>query len=459
MADKKAISLDNLKTYNDKIKELYSTKTDLSNSESIIESNVITNLQPQFFTKDECVDYLNSKMDGKVDKVDGRGLSQNDFTDDYKNKLDAFTDDDLVRDENYIHSDNNFTNYYKDKIDSMSSSSTYIGLFEDLNARDSYSEPLVSGYWCTINSDSDHENRKTKYYYNGTDWKFDGIYTDDEFLIDDSATDSESLGWSTKKLTTELNKKANKLDVDTSIDEINDKLDKKLEITNLKAGTNISIDTDQYGNATINATGSGTGADGTSDFEMLSNKPKINGITIIGEKTSKDLGLLDSSYASEENEGSVKLADKAKEVDIEGQLDGTAKYYGVTNGGTSEDNTLKLRPFPVGLATERIDTLDFAILTKDVPQSIPFAREIPTVNCFVQAFKQEEAELNVTDVFEDYNNELVSNHSENINCDVSNGLSIKDKYEYKSSLNDDGIYETDLISKNDFIEILSIKCN
>ena len=42
--------------------------------------------------------------------------------------------------------------------------------------------------------------------------------------------------------------------------------------------------------------------------------------------------------------------------------------------------------------------------------SIPFAREIPTVNCFVQAFKQEEAELNITDVFEDYNNELVSKY-------------------------------------------------
>ena len=186
---------------------------------------------------------------------------------------------------------------------------------------------------------------------------------------------------------------------------------------------------------------------------------EINGITIIGEKTSKDLGLLDSSYASEENEGSVKLADKAKEVDIEGQLDGTAKYYGVANGGTSEDNTLKLRPFPVGLATERIETLDFEILTKDVPQSIPFAREIPTVNCFVQAFKQEEAELNITDVFEDYNNELVSNHSENINCDVSNGLSINDSYKYNTGLNGDRLYETNIINKTDFIEILSIKCN
>ena len=164
-------------------------------------------------------------------------------------------------------------------------------------------------------------------------------------------------------------------------------------------------------------------------------------------------------YASDNNEGSVKLADKAKEIDIEGQLDGSAKYYGVANGGTNEDNTLKLRPFPVGTSTERIETFDFEILTKDVSQSILFAREIPTVNCFVQAFKQEESELNITDVFEDYNNELVSNHTENVVYDFVDGLSINDTYKYATTLNSDGLYETDIINKDDFIEILSIKCN
>ena len=459
MADKKAISLDNLKTYNDKIKELYSTKTDLSNSESTIESNVITSLQPQFFTKDEAKDYIDNRLNDKVDKVDNMGLSQNNFTDAYKNTLDTLDLSDIVRDPLYVRTENNFSNIYKQKLDNLTNDSKYIGLFDTKAELDAYNTDLTTGLWGSVLVDETQGNKKTKYIYDGTQFVFAGLYSDDSFLIDDSAIDSESLGWSTKKLTTELNKKANKLDVDTSIDEINDKLDKKLEITNLKAGTNISIDTDQYGNATINATGSGTGADGTSDFEMLSNKPKINGITIIGEKTSKDLGLLDSSYASEENEGSVKLADKAKEIDIEGQLDGTAKYYGVANGGTSEDNTLKLRPFPVGLATERIETLDFEILTKDVPQSIPFAREIPTVNCFVQAFKQEDSELNVTDVFENYTNENVSNYSENINCDVSNGLSINDSYKYNTGLNGDRLYETNIINKTDFIEILSIKCN
>ena len=160
-------------------------------------------------------------------------------------------------------------------------------------------------------------------------------------------------------------------------------------------------------------------------------------------------------YASDNNEGSVKLADKAKEIDIEGQLDGNAKYYGVASGGTNADNTLKLRPFPVGLATERIETLDFEILTKDVPQSIPFTREIPTVNCFVQAFKQEESELNITETFEDYSNENVSNHSENVTCN-ENGLSIKDEYKYNSYLNSDDYYESEEININDFEELIKI---
>ena len=435
------------------LKEKFLLKSEIDEVVTDIENSV----KSDFFTKDETQDYITNKLDRKVDKVDGYGLSENNFSNTYKDTLDNLNLDDFVKDENYIHTDNNFSNIYKQKIDNLTNDSKYIGLFDSLTDRDSYTETLTTGLWCSVLSDDDYNQKKTKYIYDGTSWIYGGTYTDDGFLIDDTITDSENVGWSSKKITNELDLKADKLTVETSINEINDKLEEKLELSNLKAGTNISIDTDQYGNATINATGSGTGADGTSDFEMLSNKPKINGITIIGEKTSKDLGLLDISYASEKNEGSVKLADKAKEVDIEGQLDGNAKYYGVASGGTNEDNTLKLRPFPVGLATERIDTLTFDILTKDVPQSIPFAREIPTVNCFVQAFKQEEAELNITDVFEDYNNELVSNHTENVTCDTNIGLSIKDTYEYSSSLNNYDCYESEEINVNDYIELIKIK--
>ena len=56
----------------------------------------------------------------------------------------------------------------------------------------------------------------------------------------------------------------------------------------IEAGTNISID--QQGNTlTINSTGGGGG--GTSNYNALTNKPKINNVELNGNKTSSDLGL------------------------------------------------------------------------------------------------------------------------------------------------------------------------
>lgn len=85
---------------------------------------------------------LATAIASKVDKVDGKGLSTNDFTNDLKSKLDGIAagaevnvqsnwnqtntnaDDyiknkpqNLVQDANYVHTDNNFTSTYKDKVD------------------------------------------------------------------------------------------------------------------------------------------------------------------------------------------------------------------------------------------------------------------------------------------------------------------------------------------------------
>lgn len=57
---------------------------------------------------------------------------------------------------------------------------------------------------------------------------------------------------------------------------------------NIEAGTNITLD--QVGSTlTINSTG---GSGGTSDYEDLENQPKVNNVTLIGNKTSSDLGLI-----------------------------------------------------------------------------------------------------------------------------------------------------------------------
>ena len=37
--------------------------------------------------------------------------------------------------------------------------------------------------------------------------------------------------------------------------------------------------------------GSGSGSSGTTDYNALTNKPSINGITLTGNKTSADLGI------------------------------------------------------------------------------------------------------------------------------------------------------------------------
>ena len=58
---------------------------------------------------------------------------------------------------------------------------------------------------------------------------------------------------------------------------------------NIVAGDNITIDQEDD-TLTINSTGGGSG---TSNYNNLSNKPKINNVELVGNKTSSDLGLVD----------------------------------------------------------------------------------------------------------------------------------------------------------------------
>lgn len=52
-------------------------------------------------------------------------------------------------------------------------------------------------------------------------------------------------------------------------------------------GTTITVDED----GTIHAVGGGGGTGGTSDYNALTSKPSINGVTLSGNKTSADLGI------------------------------------------------------------------------------------------------------------------------------------------------------------------------
>lgn len=201
------------------------------------------------------------------------------------------------------------------------------------------------------------------------------------------------------------------------------------------------------------------------DYELMkinvgvsSDKSLVEGITY---PTKEDLNnyLDKTTYASRVNEGYVKKAESAKtlELDSSAKLNGNRMYIGTSYGGDADSTEVRLREFPVGSTTDRIDTLTYPILTKDVPQTIEFLKEIPEVNCFAQAFEQEEGTQDVTEVFESYINPLVSNHNDEVICGTTNGLSIKDSYEVTGTLNDGtGFYEINLSGLDSFIDIDNI---
>lgn len=62
---------------------------------------------------------------------------------------------------------------------------------------------------------------------------------------------------------------------------------RNLKQDKLTAGENITIDE----NNVISATGGGGTGSGTTDYEKLDNLPKINGVELVGNKTTNDLGI------------------------------------------------------------------------------------------------------------------------------------------------------------------------
>ena len=63
---------------------------------------------------------MNSTLNTKVDKVSGKGLSSNDYTDEEKTKLAGLENytlpDDVVHDSGYVHTDNNYTDEEREQL-------------------------------------------------------------------------------------------------------------------------------------------------------------------------------------------------------------------------------------------------------------------------------------------------------------------------------------------------------
>ena len=74
----------------------------------------------------------------------------------------------------------------------------------------------------------------------------------------------------------------------------------------IEAGTNITLD--QEGNIlTINSTGGGSG--GTSNYNVLTNKPKINNVELNGNKSLNDLGIQPAGNYALESDIPTKTSD------------------------------------------------------------------------------------------------------------------------------------------------------
>ena len=79
----------------------------------------------------------------------------------------------------------------------------------------------------------------------------------------------------------------------------------------------------------------------------------------------------------------------------------------------------------------------------------------------IDNYKFVEGENDVTSILKEFNNGKKSSffyNNEEINFD-DNGINIKNEYKLTDTLNSDGLYESDIINKSDFIEISGVKLN
>lgn len=104
----------------------------------------------------------------------------------------------------------------------------------------------------------------------------------------------------------------------------------------VKAGANITIDTD----GTINAQLGSSGETSANDYEVLSNKPQIAGITLQGNKSLADLGIQGLETGKGLSSNDYSTTEKAKLAGVEAQANkyihpNTSGNKHVPSGGSS----------------------------------------------------------------------------------------------------------------------------
>jgi hypothetical protein len=80
-----------------------------------------------------------------------------------------------------------------------------------------------------------------------------------------------------------------------------------------------------------------SGGGGTSDYTQLSNKPQINSVTLTGNKTGAQLGLVDAVTGKQLSTEDYTTAEKTKLAGIEAQANKTVIDDTLTNTGEAAD--------------------------------------------------------------------------------------------------------------------------
>lgn len=176
---------------------------------------------------------------------------------------------------------------------------------------------------------------------------------------------------------------------------------------------------------------------------------KLDNITI---DTSE---LLDkSTYASETNEGSIKMADEAKK--IEGIEESTLfSVYGKSPSGVEG-----FYEFPIGVIDE--NTNKFQSVRQNAIANEVYTVELINENkkndLIVQCYEFIPGEQDLVTTLREFNNTDKDNFYYNTeNIEFDNGMQIKNNYKLNNTQNDDKFYESELINKNDFLNIIEIK--
>ena len=246
------------------------------------------------------------ELDNKIDKVEGKGLSTNDFTDEEKSKLAGLSNYDdttlankvsnvenalsnkVNKDGDKTLSTNDFTDAYKDKLDNLSN-------YDDTNLSERLTEvediipssASSSNKLATLDDIPEASGGTTNYSELNNKPQIAGVELSGNKTLSELGIQpaEQGKGLSTEDYTTEDKEKlAGLSNYDDSV------LAGRISDLEGVIPGSASAENKLATMADIPTGSSGSGV-GTSDYLSLDNKPQIAGVTLSGNRTLADLGI------------------------------------------------------------------------------------------------------------------------------------------------------------------------